>query len=266
MWELILPLLGFLIGTIAALTGIGGGVFIVPLLTLFFSFLPANAAGTSLTVIIFTALAATLSYSRQKRIFYKTGLLLALVTVPGGLLGAYLTTKVPANLLGVSFGFFVIAFIAIPMSVNAFNIRRRCSAALEADKESSRSGGSFLNPSHKILLAGSLSFLAGIASGLLGIGGGALLVPILTLIIGMPVHFATATSMFAITFSSASGAAQHYLAGHTNFEYVLLLALGTVVGAQLGAYSSRRISSENLHRLFSIVLFVVGLQMIVKYI
>src|SRR5208337_5414022 len=100
MWEILLPFLGFMIGTVAALTGIGGGVFIVPLLTLLFAFSPGNAAGTSLTVIVFTALAATLNYSRQKRISYKTGALLAVVTAPGGILGGYLTTVISANVLG----------------------------------------------------------------------------------------------------------------------------------------------------------------------
>lgn len=265
MWELILPLVGFLIGIIAALTGIGGGVFIVPLLTLFYSFLPANAAGTSLTTIVFTALAATLTYSRQKRVLYKIGLLLALVTVPGGVLGAYLTTQVPANLLGISFGFFLISFIALPMSINAYNIRKKLSMAFEADRVAGKSDVHSNFP-QTVLLAASMSFLSGIASGLLGIGGGALLVPILTLIVGIPMHFATATSMFTITFSSSFGAAQHYLAGHTNLEYVLLLALGTVVGAHFGAHTSTRISSKNLRQIFSIVIFVVGLQMILKYI
>jgi uncharacterized membrane protein YfcA len=266
MWEILLPFLGFLIGTIAALTGIGGGVFIVPLLTLFYAFSPANAAGTSLTTIVFTALAATLNYSRQRRISYRTGLLVAAVTAPGGILGAYLTTVISAKSLGLFFGFFVIIFVALPMSVDPKSIRLKRSSIPEANKETVRADNRSFISSRKMLLAALLSFLSGIASGLLGIGGGVLIVPILTLIIGMPIHFATATSMFTMTFTSTSGALQHYILNQTNFEYALLLALGTIFGAHVGAHVSKRTSGKNLRRIFGLVIVIVGVQMISKYI
>jgi hypothetical protein len=117
-----------------------------------------------------------------------------------------------------------------------------------------------------MVLGAILSFLGGIASGLLGIGGGVLMVPILTLIVGMPIHFATATSMFTITFSSTSEAVQHYFANHTNFEYALLLALGAVLGAQVGAFASKKISGKNLRRLFGLIILIIGIQMISKYV
>jgi uncharacterized membrane protein YfcA len=265
MWEVLLPLLGFLIGTVAALTGIGGGVFIVPLLTLFYFFSPANAAGTSHVTIVFTALAATLNYSRQRRISYRTGVLLAIVTAPGGTLGAYLTTIISSRMLGAFFGFFLILFVALPMFVNLNSVRRKRTSSLATDEKMVKLGKSVLN-SRVVVLAAVLSFLAGIASGLLGIGGGVLIVPILALIIGMPIHFATATSMFTITFTSTSEAVQHYFAKQINFEYVLLLALGSMLGAQVGAYASKKTSGKNLRLIFGLVLVIVGLQMISKYI
>jgi hypothetical protein len=265
MWELLLPLLGFLIGAIAALTGIGGGVFIVPVLTLLYSFSPANAAGTSLTTIVFTALAATLNYSRQRRISYKTGLMLAVVTAPGGMLGVYLSTVLSAKLLGVLFGFFVIIFVALPMSIDPRSFRLKRFSTSGADKRAVEPDEVFFSSRRKMLFGAVLSFLGGIASGLLGIGGGVLIVPILTLVVGMPIHFATATSMFAITFTSTSEATQHYLAKQTNFEYALLLASGTVLGAQVGAYASKKTSGKNLRRIFGIIIVIVGIQMISKY-
>jgi len=265
MWETLLPFLGFMIGTVAALTGIGGGVFIVPLLTLLFAFSPSNAAGTSLTVIIFTALAATLNYSKQKRISYRTGALLAVVTAPGGILGGYLATVISANVLGLFFGFFMIIFVALPMSINVDSLRLKRSSNSGGGQPDVKSKGVFFGSSQKVLLGAILSFLAGIASGLLGIGGGVLLVPILTLVVDMPIHFATATSMFTMTFTSTSEAVQHYFANQTNFEYALLLALGTVVGAQIGAYVSKKTSGKNLRRIFGVVMVIVGIQMILKY-
>jgi uncharacterized membrane protein YfcA len=267
MLELLLPLLGLLIGTIAALTGIGGGVFIVPVLTLLYAFLPSSAAGTSLTTIVFTALASTLNYSKQRRIAYKTGVLFAIVTAPGGILGAYLTTVISPNALGAFFGFFIIFAVALPMSIGPSLPRLK----RPSNQSVANPSAAYQDPSHrfsrKMLFVGAiLSFLGGIASGLLGIGGGVLIVPILTLIVGLPIHFATATSMFTMAFTSTSEAAEHYFAGHTNFEFALLLALGTVLGAQVGAHASKKISGKNLRRIFGLILVIVGVQMILKYI
>jgi hypothetical protein len=117
-----------------------------------------------------------------------------------------------------------------------------------------------------MILGCFLSFFGGLASGLLGIGGGVLLVPIMTLTMGIPIHFATATSMFTMIFTSVSGVTQHYLANHISFEYALLLALGTVLGAQVGAYTSRRVSGKNLRLIFGVMLLVVSIQMILKYV
>jgi hypothetical protein len=266
MLEILLPLFGFFVGIIAALTGIGGGTFIVPLLTLLYAFEPANAAGTSLTTIIFTALAATLNYWRQKRIYYKTGLVLAVTTAPGAVLGAYLTQVITARQLGLIFGFFLI-LIAFRMTVNFGFLRRNRPSANEKKPDSTAKSDSELFRSGRIIVLGAgLSFFGGLASGLLGIGGGALIVAIMTLVMGMSIHVATATSMFTMIFTSMSGVAEHYAANHISIEYAIPLALGTVIGAQVGAYASKRISGRNLRWIFAIMLVAVGAQMILKYI
>jgi hypothetical protein len=71
--------------------------------------------------------------------------------------------------------------------------------------------------------------------------------------------------MFTMIFTSLSGVTQHYQAGHINFESALLLALGAIFGAQVGAYTSKRISSKNLRRVFGLVLIVSGINMIIKF-
>lgn len=72
----LLTVFGFLIGILASMTGVGGGVFIVPILTFFYGFVVNAATGTSLATIIFTAIASTFNYAKQKRVYYKTGLIL----------------------------------------------------------------------------------------------------------------------------------------------------------------------------------------------
>jgi len=262
MMEILLPLLGFLIGTVASMVGVGGGVFIVPLLTLLYEFSPSNAVGTSLTTIIFTSLASTANYSRQKRIYYKTGLILAIATVPGAYLGAYVTSIIEERLLGLLFTVFLF-FVALRMIFKLSFSRTR-----HSDKEKSTlvdSERSLLASRNKILLGVALSFFGGLSSGLLGIGGGSLLVPIMVLAMDIPMHITVATSMFTMIFTSTSGVIKHYSLGNINFKYALLLVLGTVFGAQLGAYTSKRISGRNLRRIFGIVLVLVSIRMILKY-
>jgi len=257
----LLPVFGFLIAIVASLTGIGGGIFIVPVLTLLYEFVPADAIGTSLTAIIFTAVAATLNYARQRRIYWRTGLVLAVVTMPGAYLGAWLTTQLNARDLGLIFGFFLVA-VAVYIIADLNNLRRsknqNVTSTQKSDYELVKSGKT-------IAIGAGLSFFGGLASGLLGIGGGLLIVPIMTFAMGMAIHSATATSMFTMIFTSISGVTQHYQANHINFESALLLALGAIFGAQIGAYTSKRISSKNLRRVFGIIVIVSGINMILKY-
>jgi len=243
------------------MVGVGGGVFIVPLLTLLYEFSPSEAVGTSLATIIFTSLASTANYSRQKRIYYKTGLILALTTIPGAFLGAYLTSIIEERLLGLIFGLFIF-FVALRMIFKlSFSRTKQSHTGKGGHSESS-----LFESRRKISSGVALSFFGGLSSGLLGIGGGSLLVPIMVLAMKMPMHTAVATSMFTMIFTSTSGVMQHFRQGNIVFEYVLPLVLGTIFGAQLGAYTSKKISSGNLRTIFGIVLVIVSIRMILKYV
>ncbi|MEM3040655.1 MAG: sulfite exporter TauE/SafE family protein, partial [Nitrososphaerota archaeon] len=165
--QIFLILLGFLVGIVSSMVGVGGGVFIVPALILIFEseFTSQVAVGTSLAVIVFTSLASTLAYSRQKRIDYKVGFVSAVTTVPGASLGAYLTSFVSSDLLGLIFAFFLI-FIALRMLLDfhlsflsGLKIGRRWHRVLID------SDGTLLEYDADILLAFALSFFGGLSSG-----------------------------------------------------------------------------------------------------
>jgi hypothetical protein len=265
MWEILLPIFGFLIGIAASLTGIGGGIFIVPILTILYSFVPQTAIGTSLTAIIFTAVASTLNYAKQKRIYYKTGLILAVTTAPGAYLGAWLTTIIKPNELGFIFGVFLI-LVSIRMLFDSNPFKRKSSKNQEKlESPKAMSDYELVKSGKTLALGAGLSFFGGLASGLLGIGGGVLVVPIMTFAMSMPIHFATATSMFTMIFTSISGVTKHFQANQINFEYAILLAFGTIFGAQVGAYTSKKISSKNLRRIFAVMLIIAGIKMIDQY-
>jgi len=272
MWALLLlPVSGFLVGIIASMAGVGGGILIVPLLTILFGFVPQHAVGTSLASIVFTALASTYSYARQRRIFYRTGLLLAVTAVPGAYLGAYLTSLISPRLLGLIFGFFIL-IVAVRM---IFERRRRLLETTGPAPESpapgriipqpQRSDAELMKSGWTLVLGVALNFFAGLASGFLGIGGGVLGVPIMTFVLGLPIHFATATSMFTMIFTSLSGVAKHALVHHVHLVQALLLALGTIFGAQVGAAFSKKISPKTLRGIFGALLLLMGIQMILKF-
>ena len=247
------------------MTGIGGGIFIVPLLTLVYSLSPAHAVGTSLAAIFFTAVAATVSYSRQKRVNYKTGFLLALATAPGAIIGAYLTTVISARILGISFGVFLILMALRIMKETAILEKR--SLGKEAVLHSLAS--SEVNSSadkRRWLLGVVLGFFGGIASGLLGVGGGIVIVPIMMFALGISITNAVATSMFTMIFTSISGVGQHYVLGNINFEYALFLGAGSILGAQIGAYVCKNVSGRTLQVIFGLMLIVISVQMILKFI
>jgi hypothetical protein len=263
MWELILPLLGFLIAFVAAMIGVGGGVFIVPLLTLAYAFTPAHAVGTSLLVIVFAGLSATIGYSRHKLVFFKVGLLLAVATVPGSIVGAFLTSILPGAALGLIFGIFLIV-VAIRMILSNNLLRPKKPDAPESKVIWSEP--EVLADKRRFLVAFGLCFFGGLVSALLGIGGGLVFVPILSLVLLLPIHVAVATSMFTMVFTSLAGVVQHWTLGNVNLEYGLLLAVGALVGAQVGAWACKRVSGEKLQVVFTVALILLSLQMILKFI
>jgi len=263
----LLTLLCFFVGVIASMTGIGGGVLMVPILSLIFDFATHKAVGTSLSVIIFTSTASTFAYYRQGRIDYKIGLIMAAATIPGVLTGAYLTTLIRGRELGIIFALFLI-FVALRMILN-FNMGLPrvhfpksigCLSRRVVDSD-----GEVFEYSVSLPLGFSVGFFGGMSSGLLGIGGGSLMVPILHIVMNLPMHVTVATSMFIMIFTSVFGTAQHVAYGNVMFEYTVPMALGVIFGAQLGAYIAKRVAGKSLRRVFAVVLILVGVRLLFKF-
>jgi len=237
---------GVFIGVLAALFGLGGGFLIVPTLNLLGVGIH-HAIGTSLAAIPFTSLSAVIAYSKQKRIHYKAGMSLALPSVIGAYIGAWLTSCLSPTLLKVFFGG-ALLLVSIKMlkekSIEPENVKLQD-----------------LNPNYIFLSI--WGFTIGILSGLLGFGGGVVNVPFLVYL-GFPIHYAVATSSFATFFTGVSGAVKHYTLGNIEFHWLLVLVPGLVIGAQIGARIAKRIKAYNLKRAFAMVLAFLALRMILK--
>ena len=231
-------IVGFLTGLLGSLFGLGGGFILVPFLT-FIGYGVHRAVGTSSASIVFTALSATLAYHRQGRVRYRIGALLASSSVVGAYIGALLTSYIPERELEVIFGI-VMIYVAIRMIFKKENEGKD-------------------NYSKVLVLIGG--FAAGVLSGLLGVGGGIVNVPLLVHA-GLTIHEAVATSSFAIIFTATSGAIKHTLLGNTDFKALAFLVPGLILGAQLGALLAKRTESGRLRVLFSAVVILLALKMI----
>ena len=269
MWDLLLlPVIAFSIGLVAAMLGIGGGVFMVPALVLlpWYGLDPAVASGTSLAAIIFTSISSTFRYRKQKRIDYLLGLALASTTIPGAFLGSYSKSLIETRLLGLIFAFFMI-FVAARMFIGKKGKDKNAARKVKSGKtrEITDSQGDTFTYSVDIRVIPFLGLAAGFSSGLLGIGGGAVLVPAMNLGIGVPIHIAVATSMFIMIFTSMAGTLTNLWLNQIRLDYALLLAAGIIFGAQLGAYHAAKVSARNLQRMFGVILIIVSIRMILKF-
>lgn len=256
-------------GILASLVGIGGGVIFVPLFNLFLGLPIEDAIGTSMCTIIFTSLSGSIYYAKEKRVDYKTGLLMEITTIPGAIIGATVTEVLPEIVLKtIFFSFLFLSGLKLIRRKNTgktFNFSFKKSRLkflnIGWEKKFIDSQGKEWSYFVNVPLMLLCGFLAGFISGLLGIGGGTLKVPILAIVLGMPVHIATATSTFMILITSTSGGVTHFYLGHVDLKIVLVAATGAVLGAQIGPRLNVKVSSKHLRKIVGTVLILVAANM-----
>lgn len=234
--------LGFVAGVLGSMIGLGGGIIVVPILT-FFGFPPTLAASNSLFAAFSNAIASTISYSRQKRIEYSLGLKLGLLSIPGTVLGAYISSDVTPEIFKILFGFVLIA-----SAVYIFLSKKIESREKNLSKQ-------------MIIFAVGASFFAGIISAFFGIGGGIIFVPLMVVGMGMAMKTAAPTSQLILIFASLSGVTVHTLLGHSDFLQAGLLASGSFVGGLVGARLSVDIKERFLQILVSVVIIAAAIKM-----
>lgn len=242
----------FLTAIIAAVAGVGGGFLYVPILTLIFGLDPTDAVGTSLIVIIFTTLAASITYLRQGRIFLRSAVYLIIPGITGAIIGAYATGYIPDDLLGILFAA-IVGLLSMKLLFPSFPFIRPIERGFSCDEVCIDCYS--ITARHRIYLWHYLAWglASGLASGLIGIGGGVINVPALTSA-GMPVHFAVATSTLVVLCTSVTGGSVHAVLGHVNTGYAILFSGGALFGGYAGAYLAPR-APERVLRTFTGLLF-----------
>lgn len=266
----ILLAVGFSIGTIGTLIGAGGGFILVPLLIIFHPELsPEEITAISMAVVACNAISGSAAYMSAKRVDYKAGIVFALFTIPGSILGVLTTKVIPRHIFDVIFGIVLFAlsvFLFIRGGKKASAEKLKITQKGWVTTELTDRYNEKYTYSYDIRKGSVLSIFVGYFSPLLGIGGGIIHVPAMVEWLRFPVHIATATSHFILAFMATATVLVHVYNGSYNnpviLHMVMALAIGVIPGAQLGAFLSRKLKGNIIIKSLALCLMLVGIRIL----
>lgn len=252
---------GAVAGGLGSTLGIGGGIFLVPFLTIVMGWPIGVAAATSLATVIGTSSAVSAGRTGSHLINFRLGMVLEVATAAGSLLGGITAQYLEAHLLERIFsGVTLIVGLATLSRVNRRNVLvgHVDPGVLGGRYVEAESGGRVSYQIRRLPLALVASFVAGNVSSLLGIGGGVIKVPVLNAWCGVPLRAAAATSAFMIGVTAAAGAIIYYGNGQLVPALAAAAILGVQAGTAIGGRLGERASARSLKLLLAAVLFVVS--------
>jgi uncharacterized membrane protein YfcA len=267
-FTLIVFLVSISAGFLGALTGLGGGIVVTPALTLLLGVDLRYAIGASLVSVIATSSGAASAYVRDGLSNIRIGMFLEMATTFGAICGAFLASKTPTRALAVLFG-----LVLLHSAWQVIQARTQRSRAREDDAVADKLqlSGVYQSPEGAIAYhisrakAGfGLMYVAGMVSGLLGIGSGSLKVIAMDRIMGIPFKVSTATSSFMIGVTGVASAAIYLKRGYIHPLIALPVMLGVLAGSMAGARLLPRLPVKTLRHIFATAVAVIGVQMIAQ--
>jgi uncharacterized protein len=259
---------GAIAGGLGATLGIGGGIFLVPFLTLGMSWPIGVAAAISLMTVIGTSSTVSAGRTGSHLINYRLGMVLEVATAAGSLLGGITAQYMNQHVLEQLFALTTTVVGLTTLSrLNKRNIVVGTGfdcGALGGRYVEQESGGLVSYRVKRVPLALAASFVAGNVSSLLGIGGGVIKVPVLNAWCGVPLRAAAATSAFMIGVTAAAGAIIYYGNGQLVPALAAAAILGVQAGSTLGMRLGARASAKSLKVLLAVVLFTVSALMLYR--
>jgi uncharacterized protein len=253
-------------GFLGSLTGLGGGIVIVPLLTLIFGVDIRYAIGASLVSVIATSSGAAAAYVKEGYSNIRIGMFLEIATTVGALFGATVAAKLSTALIAVIFGLVLVysAYLSSQPRAEVVSDGRpdRLATLLRMDGSYPTPAGPRAYHAHAIPTGFSLMFLAGMLSGLLGIGSGAVKVLAMDQAMRLPFKVSTTTSNFMIGVTAAASAGVYLNRGYIDPGLAMPVMLGVLTGSLFGAHVLVRAQSRMLRIVFSLVIVLLGIEMI----
>lgn len=254
-WAILL-VLGTFTGTLAGLLGIGGGLLMVPALTVFGIPL-IQATATSLVGVFLSAVSGSVRNLRAGELNWRVSLLLALFGMMTAQAGAWLGDRVPDATL--SLGFATLLLVTIYL----IQLKQRLNRQQNIDPEASEAAD-HSHTSIQFIPTAGIGLLAGVLSGLFGVGGGVVMVPLQMLFLGEQIKAAVRTSLGAIVAIAVSGLAQHTLNGNVLWIPGICLGAGGIIGAQFGTRLLPKLSSQTVNTLFRLLLMALAVYMVIR--
>jgi len=255
-------------GLLGALTGLGGGIVIVPLLTLACGVDIRYAIGASLIAVIATSSGAAAAYVREGFTNIRIGMVLEIATTLGALTGAFAAALVSVGALATTFGLVLLysAYISLRPRVDHTPVSASDPAARWMRLESTYPGpeGPTAYGVERVAGGFGLMFVAGILSGLLGIGSGVVKVLAMDHVMHLPFKVSTTTSNFMIGVTAAASAGVYLHRGYIDPAVALPVMLGVLGGALLGARLLASARTRHLRLVFSTVVVVLALEMLYR--
>ena len=263
--------ISILAGLIGALAGVGGGILIVPTLTLLFGIDIRLAIGASIVSVIATSSGAAAAYVRDRMTDMRVGMFLELATTTGAVVGALLAAIVAQAFLYILLGLVLLGSALMqvlrlgeemPPEVEPSGLAARL--RLASSYPDARLGREVSYAARRVPLGFVLMWGAGLVSGLLGIGSGALKVVAMDGAMRLPMKVSSATSNFMIGVTAAASAGIYLGRGDVDPTLVAPVALGVLAGAMLGARLLPRLANRQVRWIFLPVLVVIGIQTLLR--
>lgn len=255
-------------GFLGALTGLGGGVVLVPLLTIFFKVDLHYAIGASLVSVIATSSGSAAAYVKEGFSNIRIGMFLEIATTLGALFGAFMTAHVPASAIAIIFGLMLMYSAYVSRNVRPRNAGDRppdpLATKLKLNGSFPDTSGIRHYNSYRVPAGFSIMFGAGALSGLLGIGSGALKVVAMDQAMRIPFKVSTTTSNFMIGVTAAASAGIYLSRGYIDPALAMPVMLGVLIGSLMGTRVLVKTKTKSLRLVFSGVIVLLGIEMLLK--
>ena len=255
-------------GFLGALTGLGGGVVLVPLLTIFFKVDLHYAIGASLVSVIATSSGSAAAYVKEGFSNIRIGMFLEIATTFGALLGAFLTAHVSTRAIAILFGLMLMYSAYVSRKTRP---RTETDHPLDPLATKLKMNSTFPDTNgirhynvYNVPAGFSIMFGAGTLSGLLGIGSGALKVVAMDQAMKIPFKVSTTTSNFMIGVTAAASAGIYLSRGYIDPALAMPVMLGVLIGSLMGTRVLVKTKTKSLRLVFSLVIVLLGIQMLLK--
>ena len=257
---LFVVLIAFFASGIGALLGIGGGIIMVPLFVILVKMPIQNAVAISLFTIVGTSTLVSSKFIKSKALNLELGLSLELATTIGAIAGSLIALRLAHNTLSLMFGLFLLV-VSLSMFKKPEEIYSKSGRYSYFDAKEKRE---IFYDVKNMPAAYLLSLVAGLTSGMFGIGGGVLKVPLLVKVCKIPIKVATATSGFMVGITASAAAYVYFSKGSLNPYFAFLGLVGSLLGSKVGVAVHSLIKADLLRKIFAFSLIAIALFMIAR--